>query len=130
MGDCVMCDIWSDYVYTVFWFYHVSCDDRAKVRMLFRSLGQCCDLCTDCGNLYTVLPGKFAGRLGLDGFWHIVGDNNIRGRDENRTPKAAAKMDGRALSGYGLDTCVHIAGNVASYICARHVVYSGGRPVV
>ena len=63
------------------------------------------------------------------GFWHIVGDNNIRGRDENRTPKAAAKMDGRALSGYGLDTCVHIAGNVASYICARHVVYSGGRPV-
>ena len=66
----------------------------------------------------------------MDCVWNTLGDCNIWRRHENQKSKAAAEMDGAAVSGYGMDNAVYIAGNVASYTGARHVVYIGGWPVI
>lgn len=66
----------------------------------------------------------------MDGVRYTLGDCDIRRRHENQKPKAAAEMDGVAVSGYGVDAAVYIAGDVASYTGARDVVYPGGWFVV
>lgn len=66
----------------------------------------------------------------MDGVRHFVGDCDIWRGYENSQSKAAAEMDGRAVSGYGVDAAVYSAGDAASYFCARDVVYSGGRTVL
>lgn len=83
MGDCVVCNLWCDDDNVVFRVHNVSCNNWKKARMLFRGVGQCCNLCIDCGDLYAVFIGESAGAGWVDCVWNSVGDCAVRVVYEN-----------------------------------------------
>ena len=77
--------------------------------MLFRSVGQCGNLCVDCRYIYTILAGQSAWIDWVDSIWNFVGDCFVWVVHENKKSKATAKMDGWFICCDGLDAVVHIA---------------------
>ena len=46
-------------------------------------MGQCRNICVDCGNIHAVFVGESARGTGVDRFWNPVGDCDIRRGYEN-----------------------------------------------
>lgn len=89
-------------------------------------MGQCRNLFFDCGNVYAISAGQYAGMGRLDRVRNTVGDCVVRVVYENPESTATAKMDGGIICRNGVDVVVYSARYVADGACAWAVVYSGG----
>ena len=90
-------------------------------------MGQCCNLCVDCGYVYAVFVGKFTWADWVDGVRNLVGNCFVWFLDEDKKSKATTKMDGGVICCDGVDAAVYFACNDSQYSRTWPVVYFGGR---
>ena len=74
-------------------------------------MGQCCNLCIDCGDIHAVFVGEFAWTDWMDCVWNPVGDCVVRIVYENPKSKATTALDGGIICGDGVDVVVYITGD-------------------